>query len=31
VVDVPSRKFTFHVESADFTYQPRPMLYEMSG
>ena len=31
VVEVPWCKLIFHVESADFTYQPRPRLYEMSG
>jgi hypothetical protein len=31
VVEVPWSKLIFHVESADFTYQPRPRLYEMSG
>ena len=31
VVEVPWRKLTFHVESADFTYQPRPRVYDTSG
>ena len=31
VVELPWRQLTVQVESADFTYQPRPSVYEISG